>query len=78
MSELFWKAEAKRWKGAFWSLYNDGIGEEKRAKINARNKELAKARRQAKKSLPHKKCAPKSKPTKKRQKKAVGQQMTFF
>lgn len=78
MSELYWKAEAGRWKRAFWSLYNDGIDSEKREKINKRNKELAKARRQAKKSLPHKKGAPKSKPTKKRQKKAVGQQMTFF
>ncbi len=74
-----WKAEAGRWKRAFWSLYNDGIDEEKRAKINKRNNELAKARRQqAKKSLPPKKGAPKSKPAKKQQKKAVGGQMTFF
>lgn len=79
MSELYWKAEAGRWKRAFWSLYNDGIGEEKRAKINKRNKELAKARRKAKKNLSPKKTAvPKSKPAKKQQKKAVGGQMTFF
>lgn len=74
-----WQAEAKRWKGAFWSLYNDGIDSEKRAKINARNKELAKARRKAKKNIsPKKTSAPKSKPAKKSQKKAVGEQMTFF
>ena len=79
MSELYWKAQAGRWKRAFWSLYNDGIDSEKRAKINARNKELAKARRKAKKNLsPKKTSAPKSKPAKKSQKKAVGGQMTFF
>lgn len=72
-----WQAEAKRWKGAFWSLYNDGISEDKREKINKHNKELAKARRQAKKSLPQKKGAPKKQATKS-PKKAVGGQLTFF
>ena len=78
MSELYWKAQAGRWKRAFWSLYNDGIDSEKRAKINARNKELAKARRKAKKNLSPKKTSAPKKQAKKRQKKAVGQQMTFF
>lgn len=78
MSADYWKAQAGRWKRAFWSLYNDGIDSEKRAKINAHNKELAKARRKAKKNLSPKKTSAPKKQAPKSPKKAVGGQLTFF
>lgn len=77
-----WQAEAKRWKGAFWSLYNEGISQEKRDQINKKNKELAQARRKAKKPpknslLKNGRATPK-KNYKKTPKKRAGEQLAFF
>lgn len=74
-AEEYYKAKARRYQKAYWALYNQGVSEDERKEIDARQKAIKKAKRQAKKDKKS------SKPVKKAQnvqKKRTNEQLTFF
>lgn len=74
-AEEYYKAKARRYQKAYWALYNQGVSEDERKEIDARQKDLKKAKRQAQKDKKS------SKPVKKAQnaqKKRTNEQLTFF
>lgn len=74
-SEDYYKAKARRYQKAYWALYNQGVSEDERKDIDARQKELKKAKRTAQKV---KKSHKTEKKAQNAQKKRTNEQLTFF
>ena len=74
-AEEYYKAKARRYQKAYWALYNQGVSEDERQQIDARQKAIKKAKRTAKKD---KKSSKPQKKAQNVQKKRTNEQLTFF
>jgi len=74
-AEEYYKAKARRYQKAYWALYNQGVTDDEREKIDARQKAIKKAKRQAQKD---KKPSKPAKKAQNAQKKRSNEQLTFF
>ncbi len=74
-AEEYYKAKARRYQKAYWALYNQGVTDDERKEIDARQKAIKKAKRTAKKD---KKSSKPQKKAQNVQKKRTNEQLTFF